>query len=380
METIRGVFDATKEAAWPIRPLGLMVTADPKGDGKARDTAGSFSGGPLRPYNDRLSDYVGVQFGSLPKIGIAILCWMYTVDMEAAAKGWDLSQTGWVAKVFLRDLLLMVVIAGGWDWILYFSPLKARLAPYKFNAKYPSMEQFSRDLFWTTSATALGSVQEVLLMRWWAGGNFKAAPFGTAPDGETSVPWNTPFFGTADTAVFTLPLPFCDGLHFHAFTLGFVAWTMTMLYWRILHFWFIHRNMHPWWSVKNGLADGDVGAFLYRWVHKHHHKSSNPTAFSGISMTPVESIAYISAALIPLCFRSGCHPWIHLYTKMDLVIGAQIGHDGFDAPGGGSYYHQLHHAHFECNYGDSAFPMDWLFGTFEDGSRWNKAKLDKHQD
>jgi hypothetical protein len=31
--------------------------------------------------------------------------------------------------------------------------------------------------------------------------------------------------------------------------------------------------------------------------------------------------------------------------------GVQIGHDGFDAPGGGSYYHQLHHAHYECNYG-----------------------------
>ena len=100
---------------------------------------------------------------------------------------------------------------------------------------------------------------------------------------------------------------------------------------------------------------------------------------------PVESIAYIQAATIPLFFRSGtpppappgpsgdpssgcrvlkrarvwvagCHPWLHLYTKLDLIIGAQIGHDGFDAPGGGSYYHQLHHAHFECNYGDSAFP------------------------
>ena len=87
--------------------------------------------------------------------------------------------------------------------------------------------------------------------------------------------------------------------------------------------------------------------------------------------TPVESIAYIQAATIPLFFRSGCHPWIHLYTKLDLIIGAQIGHDGFDATGGGSYFHQLHHAHFECNYGDAAVPMDWLFGTFEDGSKWS---------
>ena len=146
-----------------------------------------------------------------------------------------------------------------------------------------------------------------------------------------------------------------------------------MLHWRILHFWFIHRNMHPWWNRNNGLAQLDVGAFLYRWVHSHHHKSHNPTAFSGISMTPVESVAYISAALIPMMWRHGCPPWIHLYTKLDLIIGAQIGHDGFDAPGGGSYYHQLHHAHFECNYGDSAFPMDWLCGTFEDGSKWDKS-------
>ena len=37
---------------------------------------------------------------------------------------------------------------------------------------------------------------------------------------------------------------------------------------------------------------------------------------------------------------------------------------------------QLHHAHFECNYGDSAFPCDWLFGTFEDGTRWSKEHVE----
>ena len=168
-------------------------------------------------------------------------------------------------------------------------------------------------------------------------GAFKRAPFGSPPAGEAAVPYDTPFFGSA-------------------YTPYFVLWTMTMFYWRICHFYFIHRGMHPWWDRRLGLADGDVGAFLYRHVHAHHHKSPNPTAFSGISMLPVESILYLSAALIPLCFRSGCHPFLHLYTKLDLVVGAQIGHSGFDEFGGGSYFHQLHHAHFECNYGDSAFP------------------------
>ena len=106
-----------------------------------------------------LTECLQIQFGSLPKIGIAVLCWIYTVDMQAAAEGWDWSSTGWVAKVVLRDLFLMVVIAGVWDWILYFSPLKARLAPFKFNSEYPKPSQLMRDVFWTLSATLLASAQ-----------------------------------------------------------------------------------------------------------------------------------------------------------------------------------------------------------------------------
>ena len=60
---------------------------------------GDFSGAPLRPYHDRLSDYISVQAGSLPKILLAWVCFVYTVDFEAAGRGWDLSATGWVAKV-----------------------------------------------------------------------------------------------------------------------------------------------------------------------------------------------------------------------------------------------------------------------------------------
>ena len=140
--------------------------------------------------------------------------------------------------------------------------------------------------------------------------------------------------------------------------------------------------MHPWFDIKKGLFDGDIGAFLFRYVHYHHHKSHNCSAFSGISMKPIESIIYFSAAIIPLCFLSGYHPIIHLYTKIDLQIGAFLGHTGFDAFGCGSYFHQLHHAHLNCNYGDSAVPLDWIFGTFEDGSKFKvdqtevKIKMD----
>lgn len=189
-------------------------------------------------------------------------------------------------------------------------------------------------------------------MRWWASGSFRRALFGPSEVDEAHIPWgdDNAFFGNEYTATY-------------------IVWILTMLYWRIAHFYCVHRAMHPWWDRENGLRQGDIGAVLYRYVHSMHHKSYNPTPWSGISMRPIESITYISAALIPLLFRCGCHPFIALYTKLDLIIGAQIGHSGFDGPGKGAYFHQLHHAHFECNYGsETGIPFDWIFGTFEDGS------------
>jgi hypothetical protein len=50
----------------------------------------------------------------------------------------------------------------------------------------------------------------------------------------------------------------------------------------------VHRCMHPWFDKNDKRWVPDVGRFLYRHVHSLHHKSYNPTAFSGTSMHPVE--------------------------------------------------------------------------------------------
>ena len=132
------IVGALKAGGWPLRNIYNMATVDPKEDPAKHDLKGSFSGGELQPYHAP-TDYLAVQASTLPKIGIAVLCYVYTVDMEAAAAGYDFSVGGWMAKVLFRDLFLMLAVAGVWDWILYFSPLKDRLSPYKFNSKYPSM-------------------------------------------------------------------------------------------------------------------------------------------------------------------------------------------------------------------------------------------------
>ena len=107
---------------------------------------------------------------------------------------------------------------------------------------------------------------------------------------------------------------------------------ISITHWRIPHFHLIHRMMHPWkWPVFDKLGMGDFGKFLYKHVHSLHHKSYNPTAFSGTSMHPVESTLYYSACLIAVGF--GWHPSLALGCIVDCAVGAWLGHDGFQWPG-----------------------------------------------
>ena len=142
----------------------------------------------------------------------------------------------------------------------------------------------------------------------------------------------------------------------HPWTLAF--WLLSMPAWREGHFYIVHRFMHPW---RTTLLP-DFGKFMYKHVHALHHKSYNPSSWSGISMHPVEGFLYETACVIPCFFLH--HPLMVLLVKFHLNVLAQIGHDGYDDPGSGSYFHYLHHAHFECNYGTENLPFDLIFGTF----------------
>jgi len=147
---------------------------------------------------------------------------------------------------------------------------------------------------------------------------------------------------------------------------AYPAWSVGQLlfvtYWREFHFYWCHRFMHPWWNRKYGLKDGDVGAFLYRWVHSLHHKSYNPGPWSGLSMHPIEHTIYYTTTL--LCLFFPLHPLHFLYAKFHADIAPIGGHDGHANPGGNGDFHYLHHAKFECNYGVPLVDFDKLFGTW----------------
>ena len=145
-----------------------------------------------------------------------------------------------------------------------------------------------------------------------------------------------------------------------------VVHILFVIYWRDFHFYFAHRYdiltgfatpfpdisarilytiqirvMHPWFNIKYGLMDGDVGAWLYRVAHSLHHKSHNPGPWSGLSMHPIEHLIYYSCTLTPLVWT--LHPIHFLFNKFHADVSPLPGHDGYDKPGGGSYFHYLHH-------------------------------------
>ncbi len=76
--------------------------------------------------------------------------------------------------------------------------------------------------------------------------------------------------------------------------------------------------MHPWRTRRFP----DVGRFLFRHVHYLHHKSTNPSPWSGIAMHPVEGLLYESAVLVPCLFSH--HPIFILVTKFHLLLAAVL--------------------------------------------------------
>lgn len=283
-----------------------------------------------KPVANSIQDFLGIETGAFPKFLVALAICTYFFDFTQMDKYRTFSQD-WIIPVVVRCLLVNWIIAGTWDFLMYskYSPLFEIMKPYKFNTVYPSGWQIFHDFCFSTCSTLISAGMEIYLLNAWATNKLPLNPVAAA---------GTPWYADNTTLV----------------------WLVSMPFWRLAHFYMVHRMMHPWhWEIF-GI---DIGAVIYRYVHKLHHKSSNPTSWSGISMHPIESFTYYTASLIPVYF--GAHPLVFYYTMQDLSLAALIGHDGFGSmPGGGSQTHWLHHHYGDLNYSENYAPFDNLFGTF----------------
>ena len=135
----------------------------------------------------------------------------------------------------------------------------------------------TRDMMWSLLSTLVSSIFEIVLLHMWA---------------------------THKVQIYT---------DFWQYPYWSLLWLCGIPYWRLSHFFCIHRMMHPWRvacvflslcsnSLRHVTGLPDVGKLLYRYVHSLHHKSYNPTAWSGISMHPVCHGFFVFFFLKKSCF------------------------------------------------------------------------------
>jgi len=146
-------------------------------------------------------------------------------------------------------------------------------------------------------------------------------------------------------------------------THGWGYWMLSIALMLVLHdtyFYWMHRLMH-WHKV-------------FKYVHRIHHKSTNPSPWAAYAFHPLEAI--VEAGIIfPIVFFIPFHISALLVFLLLMIIYNVYGHLGFELfpkqfnrhPIGRwintSVNHNQHHKHFEGNYGLYTLLWDRLMGT-----------------
>ena len=265
---------------------------------------------------------------------LAWLIWRFVLTEWQTMAHLDLT---WVLTTWLRNALLLVLVAGGLHWWLYMRRAQGRR--YKFDPRDQAVgkraflfgDQVKDNMFWSlASGSLIWSLYEVFTLWLYASGRVE-------PVAWIAAPWYV-----AATAVL-------------------------VIFWGTFHFYWVHRLLHV--------------PPLYRIAHELHHRNVNVGPWSGISMHPIEHLLYFS--VFALWWVLPVHPLVVIMNGLYFGLSPAFSHSGFERIrlGGkislptGDYFHQLHHRYFEVNYGNTPTPLDKLFGTWHDGSEQSHAQF-----
>jgi sterol desaturase/sphingolipid hydroxylase (fatty acid hydroxylase superfamily) len=237
---------------------------------------------------------------------------------------------GWVFQVWLVNLGLMICIAGGLHWFFYVRRGQGKALkfdhrePAKGNSLWNFSNQVHDNMFWSLGSGVLQLTMFQVVIMWLMANEY------------------VPTISLASNPIL------------------FVAGLVLLPIWSAFHFYWVHRLLHV--------------PFIYKHVHSLHHRNVNIGPWSGLSMHPVEHLLYLSSLLIHCVFPS--HLILVYFHVIYLGPGAAMTHTGYEdllvrdkrRLALGTFYHQLHHRYYECNYGNQEMPWDRWFGTFHDGS------------
>ena len=107
--------------------------------------------------------------------------------------------------------------------------------------------------------------------------------------------------------------------------------------------------------------------FLFRHIHRWHHRYTAPSAFTAMAVHPLEMATYQSVMLLPL-FVLPVHVGGLIFVLVYQNYVALVDHSGIDLHSwlpwqGSTRFHDDHHVHFHVNYGQNMWLWDRIFGT-----------------
>lgn len=258
---------------------------------------------------------------------LAVICWLYFTPSLARTARFEV---GWIAEIYLRNAVLLILIAGGLHLRLYVT--RGQGTKFKYTKKWLATNdgrflfrnQVWDNIFWNlTSGCLIWTGYEAVTL--WAFSN------GVIP----YVDWRThPVY----CLLLMLLVPFLRYAHFY--------WSHLWTHWR------------P----------------LYNISHYLHHQNINIGPWSGMTMHPIEHLIYLSGVLVHWLIPS--NPVHAIFNLMHAGVSPALGHAGFHklvTKGerglmADNYFHYLHHRFFTVNYGVEMVPLDKWFGSFHDGS------------
>ena len=260
-------------------------------------------------------------------VGIAFACYLW---FQPPLEDLDTFEIGWIAQMYLRNILLTLIVAGSLHlWFYTYSAQGQKLRfdprPLMINGKQFTLGGQVRDnMVWTLGTGVL---------IWTA---FEAICFWALANGYMRL------------------------ITFEADPVWFVAIFFLIPIWESFYFYLIHRLLHV--------------PFLYRHVHSLHHRNINVGPWSGMSMHPVEQAIFLGSVFIHILI--GAPPEHILFHLQYYLLPALTPHTGFQGLlvgdknrlSLGTFHHQMHHRYFECNYGSLKNPWDKRFGSFHDGT------------
>ena len=266
-------------------------------------------------------------------LALACLSYLWFSPTLETAQSLD---PAWIALIFVRNLALITLVAGGlhlWFYRYAVQGTEKKYDPRPFPRQgrvFSFDHQLLDNMFWTiASGVTVWSGLEALI--WWMMAN------GWAP-------------------VTT----------FSATPVWFVAFFFLIPIWESFYFYWIHRLLHT--------------DLFYRF-HALHHRNTDIGPWSGLSMHPVEHLLYFGTVVIHLFLPS--HPLHLIFHLMFYAIYAVTTHTGFEGLWFrnqkrvhlGMFHHQMHHRYFEVNYGSLDVPWDKVFGSFHDGTPAGKEMM-----